>query len=152
METMFAYTSCGLPGIFLRNGFVVTETPYGEAVAIHDVEGLHRAIGLNIICRKSILSPEEVRFFRKELDLSQGHLAKILGVGESSVRNWEATPEKRAKISGPADRVLRALYREAVHGDGQIREMLEHISELNRDAYKDRIELEETESGWQEAA
>lgn len=152
MEAMFAYTSCGLPSIFLRNGFVVSETPYGEAVAIHDVEGLHRAIGLNIICRKSVLSPEEVRFLRKELDLSQTHLAKILGVSETTVRNWESTSENRAGINGPADRVLRALYREAVDGNGRIREMLEHISELNRDAHKERIELEETDSGWQEAA
>jgi DNA-binding transcriptional regulator YiaG len=152
MESMFEYASCGLPGIFLRNGFAVSETPYGEAVAIHDIEGLHRVIGLNIVCKKATLSPLEVRFLRKELDLSQAHFAKILGVGESTVRNWESSGKKRAIISGPADRMLRALYREAVEGDGRIRDMLEHISDLNHDAYKDHLELEDTGEGWKEAA
>lgn len=151
METMFEYTSCGLRGVFLRNGYVMSDTPYGEAVAIHDLEGLHRAIGLNIVRRKATLSPEEVRFLRKELDLSQAHLAKIFGSSESSVRNWESTSDGRAKISGPADRMLRTLYKEAVDGDGQVLEMLEHISEINRDAHKEHIELEETPSGWREA-
>lgn len=148
---MFEYTSCGLSGVFLRNGYDVSETPYGEAVAIHNLDQLHRAIGLNIICRNATLSPEEVRFLRKELDLSQAHLAHIFGSSESSVRNWESTSDGRAEISGPADRMLRTLYKESVDGDGHVREMLEHISELNRVDHKERIELEKTLTGWQEA-
>ncbi len=152
MESLFEYASCGLTGIFLRNGFVVSETPHGEAIAIHDIEGLHRAIGLNIICNKANLSPAEVRFLRKELDLSQSHFAKILDVSESTVRNWESPDDDRACINGPADRMLRVLYRETVEGDGLIRDMLEHISDLNHDVHKDRLELEETGNGWQKAA
>lgn len=144
MSELFAYTSCGLQGIFLRNGFDVMETAYGEAISIHNIEGLHSVIGLNLVCSQATLSEREIRFLRKEMDLSQKHLARILGVGETSVRNWESG---RVKISGPADKMLRVLYRDSVE-KGEVREILEHLSELNSDAHNDRMELEETDSGW----
>ncbi|MDT8383097.1 MAG: helix-turn-helix domain-containing protein [Gammaproteobacteria bacterium] len=148
MGKLFHYTSSGLDGVWLRNGFTETTTPYGKAVSIHNIEGLHRAIGLDIVCRKSQLQPNEVRFLRKELNLSQTHLARILGVSETTARNWESEDKGRARIPGPADRILRALYRESVQGDGKILEMLESISDLDEETGKNRIELEETESGW----
>lgn len=145
MKNLFSYTSCGLQGIFLRNGFDEVDTPYGKAVSIHDIEGLHRTIGLNLICGQASLSKREIRFLRKEMDLSQNHLARILGVGDTSIRNWESG---RGKISGPADKMLRVLYRDSVER-GEVREMLERLSDLNADAHKERMELEETDTGWQ---
>lgn len=47
---LFHYTSCGLRNIHLRNGFQEKEAPYGRAIAVQDVEGLHRAIGLHMVC------------------------------------------------------------------------------------------------------
>ena len=87
---LFHYMSCGLRNIYLRNGFKVKETPYGRAVAIQDVEGLHRAIGLHLVRNKKHLTGAEVRFLRKGLDMSQVTLAKCLEVGEITVRNWES--------------------------------------------------------------
>lgn len=148
---MFNYTSCGLKNIRLRNGYEEIETPYGPAVSIHDVEGLHRAIGLHIVRHNpELLDADEIRFLRKELDLPQAQLAKILDVNESTVRNWEAG---RNEISGPADRLLRTLYIESVQDGSPVREMLEDLSQLNRDAYDaESLELEETEGGWQASA
>lgn len=146
---MFHYTSCGLRNVWLKNGFTVKETPYGEASSIHNIEGLHRAIGLYLVTHKPHLSGTEVRFLRKELDMSQAHLGRVLGVGESSVRGWE---NHRTKITRPAERLLRTLYREHVNGDGTIREMVERLSEINRDVYRKIIELQETPSGWETAA
>ena len=147
---MFEYKSCGLPNVWLRNGYEVHETPYGSSVSIHNVEGLHRAIGLDLVNRKPQLSGDEVRFLRKELDMSQVLLAHLLGVGETSVRHWESG---RQTITKPAERVLRLLYREHVTGDGEIRELVERVSELNREVYNlERLELEETGDGWRTAA
>lgn len=150
MAEVFHYTSCGLQNVWLRNGFNIKETQHGRAVAIHDVEGLHRAIGLYIIQNKPKLSGAEIRFLRKELDLPQASLAALLGVGETTVRGWE---RHRTKITKPAERLLRALYREYVCEESTIRELIERISQLNRDAYKsNRIEFEETQAGWSSAA
>ena len=143
--SMFHYTSCGLRNIWLRNGYVERSTSYGKAVAIHDVEGLHKAIGLFLVKEKPRLSSAEVRFLRKELDMPQVHLAQVLGVGETTVRAWEAS---RAVITRPAERFLRALYLEHVEGDGTIRALVERLSQINRDDHHKRIEMSETDSGW----
>ena len=147
---MFHYQTCGLPNVWLRNGYEVRETPYGQSTSIHDLEGLHRAIGLSLACHAPRLNGAEVRYLRKELDFSQAHLARLLGVSENTVRGWE---NDRQVITGPAERMLRALYKEHVDGDGRIREMVERLSELNREAHRaERLELEETASGWRSAA
>ncbi len=146
---MYEYTDCGLEGIVLKNGYEVYQTDYGEGVGIHDLKGLHSTIGLNIVCNKPSLSYREVRFLRKELELSQSELGRILGVVESSIRAWE---KGRSKIAKPADRLLRNLYREMVCGESKVRELLDRIASLNRDTYHDKLELEETENGWIECA
>lgn len=144
---MFHYKSCGLENIYLRNGFVEKETPYGKAVSIHDLAGLHRAIGMHIVKQNpGTLSKQEIVFLRKELDLPQRHIAALLDINESTYRNWESG---RSKISGPADRLLRTLYIDSVCGNGQTRQLLERISELNRDVYQAaRLEMEEEGGGW----
>jgi len=43
---MLHYESCGLPNVWLKGGFVKDETPYGETIAIHNIEGLHKVLGL----------------------------------------------------------------------------------------------------------
>lgn len=146
---MFHYTSCGLRNIWLRNGFSIKQTSYGKAVAIHNVGGLHKAIGLHLVNNKKSHSGSEVRFLRKELDMSQAQLAQVLGVGETTVRGWE---NNRTKITKPADRMLRVLYREHVDGDGKVRELVERLAELNREAMSSKLELVETNTGWKAAA
>lgn len=149
MKTGYHYRGCALPNVWLRNGFTTQQTPYGKAVAIHDLEGLHRTIGLCVATGKALLTGAEVRFLRKELDMSQSHLAKVLGVSESSVRAWE---NHRGRISRSAERMLRVLYREHVAGDGTVRDLVELLAELNRETHKPKIELEDTEHGWRSMA
>lgn len=146
---MLNYISCGLDNIWLKNGYTIIQTNYGEAISIHDIEGLHRAIGLYLVNNVPELSGPELRFLRKELDLSQVDLASFLNVSESTVRAWE---NDRSKISGPAERLLRVLYQEKVNGHEAINELLERMSQLNRDIHLHKILLEETDSGWKQAA
>lgn len=146
---LFHYTSCGLRNIYLRNGFQVKETPYGRAVSIQDAEGLHRAIGLHLALNKKQLTGAEVRFLRKELDMSQATLAKCLQVGESTVRNWE---KGRVKVTGPGDRMIRALYHEYATGNSEIRELVDRLAALDRARFAKTVEFEETRQGWRAAA
>ena len=148
-DALLHYTECGLPNVYLRNGFERHETPYGPATSIRDVEGLHRAIGLHLACDKSGLTGAEVRFLRKELDLPQSQLAALLGVSENSVRGWE---NGRSEITKPAERMLRVLYREHVAGDGSVAELIKRISHLNRRRHEERMEFEASSDGWMTAA
>ena len=146
---MMHYTSCGLQNIWLRNGFTVLKTVYGEATSIHDQEGLHKAIGLYLVNNKPKLTGSELRFLRKELDLSQAHLALLLGVSEPSIRGWE---NNRSKVTAPAEKMLRAMYAAKLNGRENINALLERLSQMNRDINSSKIELEETASGWRQAA
>ena len=144
VERMYHYTDCRLDYVYLKNGYVGMETAYGPASGITDVEGLHRVIGVYLVKYKPRLTGAEVRFLRNHLDLSQGYLGQLIGVAENSVRAWE---NLRGRIAKPAERLLRALVIGKVHSV-EISELLEQILHLNRDAYQNRLELEETASGW----
>ncbi|GLZ86917.1 hypothetical protein Pres01_29680 [Metapseudomonas resinovorans] len=110
---MFEYTGCGLEGIFLKNGYTVEETPYGKAVSIADLDGLHGAISRDIIQQKSPMTGHQFRFLRKEQDLVQEELAALLRVDVQTVANWE----KKGKdaIPGTADVAMRAFYTAFIH-------------------------------------
>lgn len=146
---MLHYISCGLKNIWLRNGYTTIKTEYGNATSIHDMHGLHKAIGLFLVNNIPKFVGAELRFLRKELDLSQVNLANLLGVSESSIRSWE---NDRAKAPAPAENLLRVLYQEKVNGHKDINDLLERISQLNRDTHSNKIWLEETNSGWGKAA
>lgn len=149
MSELFHYQSCGLANVWLRNGFESKPTPYGEAVAIADVAGLHKTIGLFITNNQPLLDGAEIRFLRKELDLSQTMLGEVLGVSESTVRNWETG---RQPITAAADRFTRLLYQEHIQGNAYIKAMVERLSKLDHARHIQRLELESTGQGWKAAA
>lgn len=97
-----------LPNVYLLNGFEIENDPeYGELVTIHEINGLHRAIGLSIIGDPSPLSGGEFRFLRKQLLLTQPELAHAMGVDEQTIANYEKG--KTHKL-GPADALIRYMY------------------------------------------
>lgn len=126
---MYHYTECGLDGVWLVNGYEIEDTPYGETVSIRAVKELHNFIGLTIINECPELTGKQIRFLRKELNLSQLNLAGLLGVGETSIRAWES---ERAKMGTPTERLLRGLYREHVQGDGSLRRLIDRLCHQDR--------------------
>lgn len=142
----YHYTDSGLRNIWLASGFEVVETEYGTGVAIHDVEGLHRAIG-EALARKAWLTGAEVRFLRKEMDMSQRALGQLLGNTDQAVAKWE----KFGKVPKTADRMIRLIYLEHIGGNVPIRQTIERINDTDRQEH-DRMTAEESETGWRIAA
>jgi DNA-binding transcriptional regulator YiaG len=139
---MYHYTESGLQNVWLANGYHVRKTAYGPAVSIEDADGLHVAIGRSL-ARKSHLTGTEFRFLRKELDLSQGRAAGLLGTTEQAVSLWE----RKGKIPRTADRMFRALYLEAVDGNVKLKELIERVADLDR-TDGDKLIFQDTEQGW----
>ena len=126
---MYRYVGCGLPNVYLTNGYEIVKTPYGEGITIHDIDGLHDAIGSAIINSPSPLSGYEFRFLRNELDLSQAALGKILGCNEQSVARWEKGKSKQ--VNSVAERFLRVIYQERKNTKLQgLIEKLQHIERI----------------------
>jgi DNA-binding transcriptional regulator YiaG len=149
-NTPYHYTECGLENIYLSNGFKFTENPRGRAVSIHDIDGLHKVIGLYLVTSKKDLSKEEVRFLRNELLMSQNTLGRLLGVSEQAVRRWE---RGKTMIPKPSEFLLRLLYREQVDDeDGKIATLLKEIADLEDRMKDQRLLFVDTKKGWQSAA
>jgi DNA-binding transcriptional regulator YiaG len=145
---MYHYTESGLRNVWLANGYAVRKTPYGKGVAIENLEGLHRAIARQIIRLPRPLSGAEFRFLRKELELSQAGLADYLGCNVQALARWE---KGKSRIPKPAERLLRALYRESDEGNAQIRELVERIGRRHA-AAQAKFEFARRRGEWKAAA
>lgn len=114
----YAYTGCGLDNIFLLNGYHISYHDGEECVAVTDVDGLHRAIGRHLVLHRKGLSPKEIRFLRKTMDLTQAELAAKLGNDSQSVARWE---KGICEVPGTAEKLLRATYlAENIRGDSDL--------------------------------
>src|SRR5437879_1240469 len=65
------YPDCGLDDVYLLNGYEVVKNDYGTGLVVNDTDGLRAAIARSLAARKKVLSGKEVRFLRKEMDLTQ---------------------------------------------------------------------------------
>jgi DNA-binding transcriptional regulator YiaG len=141
---MYHYLECGLPKIWLENGYQLHETPYGESLAIDDLAGLHQAIGRSL-ARKPKLTGAELRFMRKEMGLSQKRLAEMLGSSEQTVALWE----RKGKISPIADRMTRLIYLEQIDGQAKIAEIIDRLCAMDQIEHEERLVLSASQDyGW----
>ncbi len=147
-NSLYHYFECGLNTVYLLNGFNTIETSQGKATSIHDMDGLHKAIGMFLIFHQKNLSGDEIRFLRKEMLMSQRILSNLLGVSEQEIRRWE---NGKIKIPKPSESLLRLLYREHVDDkSGEIASILKEISKLEEKLSE--IVFKDTKKGWQAAA
>jgi DNA-binding transcriptional regulator YiaG len=143
MKDCYHYQESGLRSVWLKNGYTIKRDPeYGELVSIHDVDGLHQAIG-RALANKPRLTGTEVRFLRKEMGLSQRGLGDLLGVGDQAVALWE----KNGRVPKTADRMLRLVYLEHVDGNTPIIATIRRINDLDERS-SDRIIAEDAKDGW----
>ena len=140
----YHYRECGLDNVHLLNGFGVEETTYGEVVTIHDIDGLHRAIGTHLVRERKDLTGAELRFLRRELGMSQKTLGEFLNKSDQTVARWE---KGTTKIDGSAERLLRVLYQLQAGGNRKIKSLLQRLAELDNLA-EEQISFEDTENGW----
>lgn len=147
-KSLYHYSECGLNNVYLINGFKTIETFQGEATSIHDMDGLHNAIGIFLVLHQKDLSGDEIRFLRREMLMSQRTLSNLLGVSEQAIRRWE---NGKIKIPKPSESLLRLLYREHVNDqNGKIASVLKEISRLEEKLSE--IVFRDTKHGWQAAA
>ena len=143
---MYHYETCGLDNVWLCNGYEIREYGNQKSVAIHDIDGLHRAIVKQLIEKPAPLSGAEFRFLRVEMDLSQSMLSTLLGVTDQAIAKWEKGQTKKPPAA--ADRLMRALASERVlNASGSVSEIVELLAKIDRQIIE-RLEFEETSQGW----
>ena len=107
----YHYRECGLPNVWLLNGFKLKDTPYGRGVSIHDLAGLHSCIGKEVCEKSKSLTGMEFRFLRLETDHSEDKLGGLLGLTGQQIRNIESG---RTAIHEWCDRLVRHVYLESI--------------------------------------
>jgi len=103
----YEYRECGLAGIYLHNGYEAVVHEGETYVSVIDTLGLHRCIGEHVVYVRKELLPEEIRFLRKTMDLTQSHLGHLMGQSSQQIARWE---KGQSAIPGPADRLLRGIF------------------------------------------
>jgi len=148
---MYHYTDGGLRNVWLVNGFEERQTPYGSAVAFHDVEGLAQAICQALVRQPRPLSRVEFRYVRTSgLRLSQAALATSLGVDAQTVARWE----KGSRIPKMADKMIRLIYLEHANGNLHLTSAFETLRAMERaqdaaSAPSERVVVESVGQHWQ---
>ena len=141
---MYHYTDGGLRSVWLANGYTKQKTPFGEGVAIQDVEGLTRAICTMLTKRAGVLTGAELRYLRTAgMLLSQPALGKRMGADGQSVARWEKT----SKVPRWADKLVRLLYVAHAEGNLPIQRAVERIQTVER-LTNQRIVVEELGGRW----
>lgn len=145
---MYHYTDSGLDNIYLVNGYHELDTPYGRAVSVEEVDGLHSAIANWLLHLPKRLNGKEFRFLRHELDLSQKKLGSLMGMSEQAVARWEKRVNR--SVDPIADRLIRIIYAEFADGNGQVRKLIEKLAELDQLEHAE-CRLEERDGMWRVA-
>lgn len=142
------YSASGLDDVYLVSGWKRVQTPHGDGISIKDVDGLHRAIGLFLVKQKKALSAAEVRFLRKEMDLTQDELGERVCKSGQQIARWE---KGQSEISGSAELLLRVLYLQHLGQHPLLTEIVEQLRQIEDRANQKRV-FKPTRAGWRPAA
>ncbi len=149
----YHYSECGLNNIYLVNGYEITKHNGDEEIFIHDIHGLHKAIGTAIVFKPGVLIGDEIKFMRTTLDFSQKRLATLLGCSYQTVLLWE---KNKTPITLSADRLLRVIFYEYINHkvDRKIYDIVNEIADSDaEDIEKNRkIQFEEISCKWKVVA
>jgi len=121
----YHYDVCGLEGIYLLNGYSVEHIDDEEFVSVTNVEGLHKEIGRHLVTNRKALTPREIRFLRKTMDMTQSDLATLLSTTSQSVARWE---KGTCEMPGVSEKLLRIFFLTSLLGNAELEELKEFVT------------------------
>lgn len=144
---MYHYTESGLPYVYLSNGYRIEDGPFGETLAVEDVDNLHRVIAHWIVEHLDRLRGREVRFLRLEMSRTQAELAAELAVKEQTVSLWERNPEK--SIPRTSDRLLRLVCESWLDDDQPISGAFARVRHTTTQTPRESLPFRHAASEWE---
>ncbi|MXZ81928.1 MAG: transcriptional regulator [Gammaproteobacteria bacterium] len=138
----YHYVECGLPNVWLTNGFERHSTPYGQGVSIHDILGLHKCIAKFLCDKTEPLTGQEFKFLRREMDFSQQAVGELFGVQPRQIRNVEKSEETGA----PYNLWMRHIYLESIDPRSSLVDLMERLRSLDMEWHQN-LAMKSDESG-----
>ena len=105
----YRYEECGLDDVIVRGMRVVVDDAGEEVYSVPNILGLHKVIAHCIITRSHGISPDELRFLRTEMGLTQAELAQVVKKDHQTIGRWERGEKP---IDPNAELVIRAVAAE----------------------------------------
>lgn len=102
----YHYTESGLANVYIEGLVPFLDDDGDEVIQIGAINELHRAIAQGIVCHDMGMSPEELRFLRTEMGLTQTQLAEMVHRDKQSVGRWE---RGETPMEGVIEAVIRQL-------------------------------------------
>jgi len=87
--SVYQYRECGLPNVFIHGLSPVRDDEGDEVIQIPAINVLHREITRGIVGHAGGISPEELRFLRTEIGLTQSELAELVHCDRQTIGRWE---------------------------------------------------------------
>ena len=141
---MYHYTDGGLRNVWLANGYEIKQTPYGEGVSFHNLDGLTTSICIALTKKAGVLTGIEFRYIRSAgMLVSQPALCKLMGIDGQSVARWEKT----GKVPKWADKLVRLLYLAQAQGNEPISAAVDRVKTVER-LIKQKIVVKESRGQW----
>ena len=145
----YHYTECGLDYIFLKNGYTMHETPYGEGVSFDDIEKMNEGIAKVIILNKPVLEGQDLKFLRTVINLTQTTLAELIGITRGGIAKAEA--KRSENLTPQMDKLVRIFALKYID-DRKIRALIDKLGNLEDLLEDTKIEMlcvQQGEDGWE---
>lgn len=141
----YQYSESGLDNVWLTNGFDHQEYDGEVFTRVRDPDALHRAIAKNLIQRQGTLDGKELRFVRKEMDITQAELARLMDVTSQTVARWE---KDEVAIPRTTDLLLRAFMLCHLQGSVDVCALAERLSAADQTFNAEIINLTHEDGAW----
>lgn len=85
----YHYYECGLPNVLIHGLESFRDDDGDVVIQITAINALHSEIARGIVRHAAGMSPEELRFLRTEIGLTQSELAEIVQFDRQTIGRWE---------------------------------------------------------------
>jgi DNA-binding transcriptional regulator YiaG len=110
----YLYSECGLENVLIEDLETVTDDAGEETYCIRNVMGLHKVLAYCVVTRKHGVTPDELRFLRTEMGMTQAELAQLVKKDHQTIGRWE---RGETPIDQNAEAVIRILAAERLEID-----------------------------------
>lgn len=141
---MIPYKHFAIPNLFLKNGYVETQTEDGVEREYSQEDALEQCVRRLLLRNPKPLRGWDLRFLRNGLGMSQSEFGQMVDRDAQSIARWEKSPELIPKF---VDVIIRMRFAEKFESTLKIKDVL-NFSDGLAPALPDKVTLTYINDEW----
>lgn len=142
---MHHYIESGLPNIYLKSGYHLSEEDGEQFVSFEKLDSLHYWIAHYICTKDSRMSAEQVKFVRIEMDMSQSKFGELTFNDRQTVARWE---KGQVPITPLPDLMIKAILFESLAEEKSVFSFFNLLKDADIDPQEDKVIFEYENDTW----